>query len=114
MANYFGRTFFRSQAAAGILQHQGDRGKKLLLGDILAPFQALQGSLVHRPSLRSGLCSALLFGFGMWVTSAFASPTLITAPDGTFHGKIVSSGTMRQFLGLRYAQPVTGSLRWMP
>jgi para-nitrobenzyl esterase len=74
----------------------------------------LQGSAAARPSLRSALCSALLLAFGMWGAPALASPTLVIAPDGTFQGKFDLTGTMREFLGMRYAQPPTGSLRWRP
>ncbi len=36
----------------------------------------------------------------------------MTAPDGAFQGKTDATGAMLEFLGLRYAQPVIGSLRW--
>jgi para-nitrobenzyl esterase len=48
------------------------------------------------------------------VVGARAAPTLIAAPDGTFQGDLDSSGTMRQFLGIRYAAPPRGDLRWRP
>jgi para-nitrobenzyl esterase len=38
----------------------------------------------------------------------------VSAPDGTFQGKLDTTGTVRQFLGVRYAQPVTFNLRWKP
>jgi para-nitrobenzyl esterase len=41
-----------------------------------------------------------------------AAPTLTTAPDGTFQGKLDPTLTVREFLGLRYAQPPTGEQRW--
>src|SRR6266481_2341332 len=62
--------------------------------------------------LRRALCAALLLSFGIWLEPALASPTLVSAPDGTFQGKFDS--TMREFLGVRYAQPLTPSLRWRP
>ena len=43
---------------------------------------------------------------------AAAAPTLITALDGTFQGKLDPTLTVREFLGLRYAQPPTGEQRW--
>jgi para-nitrobenzyl esterase len=85
-----------------------------MLREMPATFERVQGSAAPRPSLRSALCSALLLGFGMWGAPALASPTWVAAPDGTFQGKFDSTGTMREFLGMRYAQPVTGSLRWRP
>jgi para-nitrobenzyl esterase len=68
-------------------------------------------SAQSRPLLRRALC-ALLLGVAAWSTPALAVSTLVTAPGGTFQGKIDPTGTMREFLGLRYAQPVTGTLRW--
>jgi para-nitrobenzyl esterase len=64
--------------------------------------------------LRRALCAALLLSFGIWLEPALASPTLVSAPDGTFQGKFDSTSTMREFLGVRYAQPLTPSLRWRP
>jgi para-nitrobenzyl esterase len=85
-----------------------------MLREIRAAFERVRGSATRRPSLRSALCSALLLGLGMCGAPALASPALVVAPDGTFQGKFDVTGTMREFLGMRYAQPVTGSLRWRP
>jgi para-nitrobenzyl esterase len=60
---------------------------------------------------RTGLLGGVALGFGMWSAPALASPTLVSAPDGAFQGTIDSTGTVREFLGMRYAQPVT---RWRP
>jgi para-nitrobenzyl esterase len=84
-----------------------------MLREILASLERVQGLVVPRLS-RTALRSALLLGFGMWGAPALASPTLVSAPDGTFQGKIDSTGTMLEFLGMRYAQPVIGNLRWRP
>jgi para-nitrobenzyl esterase len=81
-----------------------------MLGEKLALIERL--SARPRPSLWSALRSALLLGIAAWGTPALAAPTLMTAPDGTFQGKIDITGTMLEFLGVRYAQPVTASLRW--
>ena len=43
-----------------------------------------------------------------------SGPTLVTAADGTFQGALNSTRTMRQFLGIRYAAPPVGALRWRP
>jgi para-nitrobenzyl esterase len=43
-----------------------------------------------------------------------SGPTLVTAPAGTFQGALNSTRTMRQFLGIRYAAPPVGALRWRP
>jgi para-nitrobenzyl esterase len=48
------------------------------------------------------------------IDRARAASTLVLAPDGAYRGKIDTTGTVREFLGMRYAQPVTGTLRWKP
>jgi para-nitrobenzyl esterase len=65
---------------------------------------------------RNALCSALVFGIAAVAGAmpARAASTLVTAPDGTFEGKFDTTGAMREFLGIRYAQAVTGSLRFKP
>jgi para-nitrobenzyl esterase len=59
-----------------------------------------------------GIAAALLLVGS--IDRARAASTLIIAPDGTYRGKIDTTGTVREFLGMRYAQPVTGTLRWKP
>jgi para-nitrobenzyl esterase len=69
---------------------------------------------IRRP-LQNALCSALMLGIAAaWATPVLATSAKITAPDGTFEGKFDTTGAMREFLGIRYAQPVTGNLRWKP
>ncbi len=64
---------------------------------------------------RNAICSALLFGIAAaCATPVLAASTKVTAPDGTFEGKFDTTGAMREFLGIRYAEPVTGDLRWKP
>jgi para-nitrobenzyl esterase len=82
-----------------------------MLADNLACIE--RPSARRRPSLRSALGAALLLGIAAWAAPALASsPTLVTAPDGSFQGKFDTTGAVREFLGVRYAQPVTGNLRW--
>jgi para-nitrobenzyl esterase len=82
-------------------------------GEKLASIQRLQESARPRPPLRSALCAALLLGIAAaWGAPALAGQTLVTAPDGKFQGKLDATGTTREFLGMRYAQPATGNLRW--
>jgi len=65
--------------------------------------------------LRNALCSALVLGIAAaWTTPVFAASAKVTAPDGTFEGKFDTTGAMREFLGIRYAQPAIGDLRWKP
>lgn len=66
----------------------------------------------ERDDRRCGAVCAALLAVAAWGTPAQAMPSLVTAPDGTFQGKTDTTGAMLEFLGLRYAQPVTGSLRW--
>src|SRR5882757_7764208 len=71
-----------------------------------------------RPRLRRALCRALLLGIAFALAApverSLANSALVTAPDGTFQGKLDTTGTIRQFLGVRYAEPVTLNLRWKP
>jgi para-nitrobenzyl esterase len=67
---------------------------------------------------RSTLGPALLIGIAFAVTApvapSLAASTLVTAPDGKYQGKLDTTSTVRQFLGIRYALPVTANLRWKP
>jgi para-nitrobenzyl esterase len=66
-----------------------------------------------RRRLTKALASVLMFGAaGAWAVPALASPSRVIAPDGAFEGKFDTTGAMREFLGIRYAQPVTGNLRF--
>jgi para-nitrobenzyl esterase len=74
---------------------------------------------IQRPSwLRGTLCPALLLGVAFALSApvdrSLAASTLVKAPDGTFQGKLDTTGTIRQFLGVRYAEPVTFNQRWKP
>ena len=83
----------------------------------VASIQRLQESKRPRPWLRAPLCPVLLgvaFALAAPVDRSLAASTLVAAPDGKFQGKLDTTGTVRQFLGVRYAQPVTLNLRWKP
>ncbi len=68
-----------------------------------------------RRLLRNTFCSSLLLGIAAaWAAPALASSTLVSAPDGRFEGKFDTTGAMREFLGIRYAQAVSGNLRFRP
>jgi para-nitrobenzyl esterase len=71
-----------------------------------------------RPRLRRTPGPALLLGIAFALAApvdpALADSTLVTAPDGTYQGMLDTTSTVRQFLGIRYAQPVTSNLRWRP
>jgi para-nitrobenzyl esterase len=79
-----------------------------MLGKTLEFLESAQ----RQTSLRRALGAALMLGIAACGTPALASSTLVTTPDGTFQGKIDTTGAMLEFLGVRYAQPVTASLRW--
>ncbi|NEU99184.1 carboxylesterase/lipase family protein [Bradyrhizobium uaiense] len=83
-----------------------------MLDEMSRSVERLQGSARARASLWKAFYFALSFGFVASSVPALASPTWVDAPDGAFQGKIDTTGTMREFLGMRYAQPVIGNLRW--
>ena len=77
--------------------------------------QPLQQSTQPRRPLRSAICSVLMLGVAAaWTAPVSAASTKVTAPDGSFEGKFDTTGGMLEFLGIRYAQAVTGELRWKP
>jgi para-nitrobenzyl esterase len=84
----------------------------------VAFIQRLQELARPRPWLRGTPWPVLLLGVALALAApadrSLAASTLVTAPDGTFQGKLDTTGTVRQFLGVRYAQPVTSNLRWKP
>ncbi len=84
-----------------------------MLKEKLVSIQRLQESARPRLPLWNALCAALVLGIATAsAVPAFAASTRVTAPDGTFQGKPDTTGAMREFLGIRYAEPVTGNLRW--
>jgi para-nitrobenzyl esterase len=87
-----------------------------MFGGRVASIQRLQDSA--GPRARRALCSALLLGIAFALAApvdrSLAASTLVKAPDGTFQGKLDTTGTIRQFLGVRYAEPVTLNRRWKP
>jgi para-nitrobenzyl esterase len=76
----------------------------------------LRPQVFERPRpLSNALCSALVLGIAaVWAAPVFAASTKVTTLDGTFEGKFDTTGAMREFLGIRYAQPAIGNLRWKP
>jgi para-nitrobenzyl esterase len=89
-----------------------------MLGGRIASIQRLQETARPRPWLRGTLCPLLLLGVALAVAApvdrSLAASTLVAAPNGKFQGKLDATGDVRQFLGVRYAQPVTLNLRWKP
>jgi para-nitrobenzyl esterase len=84
-----------------------------MLKEKLVSIQRLQESMRPQLPLWNALCSALVLGIATASAApALAASTRVTAPDGTFQGKPDTTGAMREFLGIRYAEPVTGNLRW--
>src|ERR1700738_4487420 len=84
----------------------------------VASVQRLQESARPRRWLRGRLCPVLLLGVAFALAApidrSLAPSTRVAAPAATFQGKLNATGTVREFLGVRYAQPVTLNLRWKP
>jgi len=89
-----------------------------MFGAKAASIQRLQEPVQPRPLLRCTLFPTLLLGIAFALAApvdrSLAASTLVRAPDGAFQGKLDPTGTVREFLGVRYAQPVTLNLRWKP
>jgi para-nitrobenzyl esterase len=47
-------------------------------------------------------------------TIAHAAPLTVQTAQGTVHGKTINDGKVKAFLGLPYAAPPVGDLRWKP
>jgi para-nitrobenzyl esterase len=87
-----------------------------MFGERVASIQRLRDSA--RPWLRRALCPTLLLGVAFALAApvdpSLAASTVVLALDGKFQGKLDTTGTVRQFLGIRYAEPVTLNRRWKP
>ena len=58
------------------------------------------------------VCAASILGMAL-ATSAMAADTLtVKTEQGKVHGKTINDGKVKAFLGLPYAAPPTGDLRW--
>src|SRR6185437_7268328 len=55
------------------------------------------------------LAAASLIGVA---ASASADPLTVTTQDGSVHGKTINDGKVRAWLGIPYAAPPVGDLRW--
>ena len=53
--------------------------------------------------------AGLFFGF---CVSAGADPLIVKTGQGKIHGKLINDGKVREFLGIPYAAPPVGDLRW--
>ena len=64
--------------------------------------------------LRSNAVFAFVIAVFMFTTSAqsFADPLTVKTEQGKAHGKAINDGKVRAFLGLPYAAPPIGPLRW--
>lgn len=67
---------------------------------------------ILRTPITTALCSAVVLGSVALAAPASAAPPVAVGLDGIFEGKLDSTGNIKEFLGIRYAQPVTGSRRW--
>ncbi len=84
-----------------------------MLGKRLVSIRRPQDAVRRRSPRLNALCSALVLGITAASTApASAAPPIAVGPDGIFEGKLDSTGNIKEFLGIRYAQPVTGNLRW--
>jgi para-nitrobenzyl esterase len=85
-----------------------------MLRERLVSIRRQHESVRRRMPLLNTICSALMLGAAAWAAPASAEPVVALTPDGIFEGKLDTTGTVREFLGVRYAQPVTGNQRFKP
>src|ERR1700678_4395359 len=85
-----------------------------MLRERLVSIRRQYESVRRRTPLLNAICSALVLGAAAWAAPASAEPVVAVTPDGIFEGKLDTTGTVREFLGVRYAQPVTGNQRFKP
>ncbi|HEU5351889.1 MAG TPA: carboxylesterase family protein [Terracidiphilus sp.] len=65
--------------------------------------------------IRSLFASALVLAVGVAVTSAaHADPLTVKTSLGKVHGKTINDAKVRAWLGIPYAAPPVGDLRWRP
>lgn len=65
--------------------------------------------------IRSLVVSALALSFGVALASAaHADPLKVKTSTGKLHGKTINDGKVRAWLGVPYAAPPVGDLRWRP
>jgi para-nitrobenzyl esterase len=59
------------------------------------------------------ICALTIFGLTLGLlTPAHAAPLTVQTAQGTARGKTINNGQVRAFLGLPYAAPPVGDLRW--
>jgi para-nitrobenzyl esterase len=57
-------------------------------------------------------CALSVAGLALVVVAAHADPLTVKTQQGKAHGKTINEGKVRTFLGLPYAAPPVGDLRW--
>jgi para-nitrobenzyl esterase len=85
-----------------------------MLRERLVSIRRQYESVQRRTPLLNAICTALVLGAAAWAAPASAEPVVAISPDGIYEGKLDTTGAVREFLGVRYAQPVTGNLRFKP
>jgi len=61
------------------------------------------------------MCALAVIGVALGLsTSVHADPLAVKTEQGKVHGKTMNNGKVRAFLGMPYAAPPVGDLRWKP
>ena len=59
------------------------------------------------------LCALLFAGLALGVSKTmFADPLTVKTDQGKVHGKTINDGKVKAYLGLPYAAPPVGEMRW--
>ena len=73
--------------------------------------QELSGPIISSPATNAGGPAAAAAGAGAAPPSA-ANPLVVKVEDGDLEGATNATGDIRSYLGIPYAQPPVGALRW--
>jgi para-nitrobenzyl esterase len=77
------------------------------------PDKVLSGGFIYmqagRAMVRALVCAGLAMGMA---ASGIADPLLVKTEQGKVRGKAINDGKVKAFLGLPYAAPPVGELRW--
>ena len=58
------------------------------------------------------VCAFAVVGLGLGISGTFLRTLTVETEQGKVHGKTINGGKVKAFLGLPYAAPPIGDMRW--